>query len=89
VDPVPGSGSGSRAHGGSKGKSRSTRDPPESVDVSGGDASARRRVGTGAEASAVVRFLTVRSKDEAPEFFGRETRYGHRVYGGVLINLSR
>jgi hypothetical protein len=35
------------------------------------------------------RFLTVRSKDEAPEFFGRETRYGHRVYGGVLINLSR
>jgi opacity protein-like surface antigen len=34
------------------------------------------------------RFLAVRSKDDANEFFGRETRYGHRVYGGVLINLG-
>jgi opacity protein-like surface antigen len=33
------------------------------------------------------RFLAVRSNDDAPAFFGRETRYGHRVYGGVLINL--
>lgn len=35
------------------------------------------------------RFITVRSKDDAPAFFGQETRYGHRVYGGVLLNLSR
>jgi len=35
------------------------------------------------------RFITVRSKDDAPAFFGRETRYGHRIYGGVLINAGR
>jgi hypothetical protein len=35
------------------------------------------------------RFITVRSKDDAPSFFGQETRYGHRVYGGVLINTAR
>jgi hypothetical protein len=32
------------------------------------------------------RFIGVRSKSDAPDFFGQETRYGHRVYGGVLIN---
>ena len=35
------------------------------------------------------RFIAVKSKDDAPSFFGRETRYGHRVYGGVLINVGR
>ena len=35
------------------------------------------------------RFIAVKSKDSAPEFFGLETRYGHRVYGGVLINTGR
>lgn len=35
------------------------------------------------------RFIAVRSKDDAPSFFGQETRYGHRVYGGVLINAWR
>jgi hypothetical protein len=35
------------------------------------------------------RFVTVRSKDDAPSFFGQETRYGHRVYGGILINATR
>ena len=35
------------------------------------------------------RFIAVRSKDDAPSFFGQETRYGHRVYGGVLINTTR
>jgi hypothetical protein len=35
------------------------------------------------------RFIAVRSKDDAPAFFGRETRYGHRVYGGVLIAVGR
>jgi opacity protein-like surface antigen len=34
------------------------------------------------------RFLAVRSQDDAPEFFGREARYGHRVYGGLLINVK-
>jgi opacity protein-like surface antigen len=33
------------------------------------------------------RFVAVRSKDDAPEFFGQETRYGHRVYGGVMLNI--
>ena len=35
------------------------------------------------------RFITARSKDGAPDFFGKETRYGHRVYGGVILNLVR
>jgi hypothetical protein len=35
------------------------------------------------------RFIAVRSKDDAPEFFGQENRYGHRVYGGVLLNVGR
>jgi hypothetical protein len=35
------------------------------------------------------RFLAVQSKDDAPAFFGQETRYGHRVYGAVLLNVLR
>jgi Outer membrane protein beta-barrel domain len=35
------------------------------------------------------RFIGVASKDDAPEFFGRDTRYGHRVYGAVLLNVLR
>ena len=35
------------------------------------------------------RFITVQSKDDAPAFFGQETRYGHRVYGGVILNVVR
>jgi Outer membrane protein beta-barrel domain len=35
------------------------------------------------------RFLGVQSKDDAPAFFGRETRYGHRVYGAVIFNVVR
>jgi hypothetical protein len=35
------------------------------------------------------RFIAVQSKDDAPDFFGQETRYGHRVYGGVLLNVGR
>jgi hypothetical protein len=34
------------------------------------------------------RFIAVRSNDDAPAFFGRETRYGHRIYGGVLLNTG-
>ena len=35
------------------------------------------------------RFVAVRSKDNAPAFFGQDTRYGNRVYGGVVINAVR
>jgi len=35
------------------------------------------------------RFIAVRSKDDAPDFFGQDTRYGNRVYGGVVINALR
>jgi hypothetical protein len=35
------------------------------------------------------RFIAVQSKDDAPAFFGREERYGHRIYAGVLFNLVR
>jgi hypothetical protein len=35
------------------------------------------------------RFAVTRSKDDAPVFFGRDTRYVHRVYGAVIINTAR
>jgi len=35
------------------------------------------------------RFFAVDSKDDAPAFFGRDNRYGHRVYGGIILNLLR
>ena len=35
------------------------------------------------------RFVVTQSKDDAPVFFGRDTRYAHRVYGGVIINTVR
>jgi len=35
------------------------------------------------------RFIGVQSKDDAPAFFGQQNRYGHRVYGAVLINIGR
>lgn len=35
------------------------------------------------------RFIALRSQDDAPAFFGQETRYGHRVYGAVLLNVGR
>jgi len=35
------------------------------------------------------RFIAVRSNDDASAFFGQETRYGHRVYGAVIINAVR
>ena len=35
------------------------------------------------------RFVAVKSRDDAPAFFGQETRYGHRVYGGVVINTGQ
>jgi hypothetical protein len=35
------------------------------------------------------RFIATQSKDGAPAFFGLDTRYGHRVYGAVIINVIR
>ena len=35
------------------------------------------------------RFQAVKSKDSAPEFFGVDNRYSHRVYGAVVINVVR
>jgi hypothetical protein len=35
------------------------------------------------------RFIGVQSKDDAPAFFGQGPRYGHRVYGGVIVNVIR
>jgi hypothetical protein len=35
------------------------------------------------------RFMAIRSQNDAPAFFGQQTRYAHRVYGGVLLNLGR
>ncbi len=37
----------------------------------------------------VYRFGATKSKDDAPAFFGRETRYLHRVYAAVIINTVR
>lgn len=36
---------------------------------------------------ADYRFIAVKSKSDAPSFFGQDTRYGHRIYGGLLINV--
>jgi len=37
-------------------------------------------------ARADYRFFAVKSADAAPEFFGQtDTRYGHRIYGGMLL----
>jgi len=35
------------------------------------------------------RFVTSKSKEDAPAFFGRDTRYAHRVYGAVIINTVK
>jgi Outer membrane protein beta-barrel domain len=35
------------------------------------------------------RFIAVRANDNASAFFGQETRYGHRVYGAVVINAVK
>jgi peptidoglycan-associated lipoprotein len=34
------------------------------------------------------RFAATQSKDDAPEFFGRDRRYAHRVYAGVIIGTG-
>jgi hypothetical protein len=35
------------------------------------------------------RFVANRSKNDAPAFFGDDTRYVHRLYSGVIINTVR
>jgi len=35
------------------------------------------------------RLVVTQSKDDASTFFGRDTRFAHRVYGGVIINTVR
>jgi hypothetical protein len=35
------------------------------------------------------RFQAVQSKDDAPQFFGQDTRYGHRIYGALIINAVK
>ena len=35
------------------------------------------------------RFIATQSKNNAPAFFGQDTRYGHRVYGAVIIKAIR
>jgi hypothetical protein len=35
------------------------------------------------------RFIAVQGNDDAPAFWGTDTRYGHRVYGGVILNVVR
>ena len=35
------------------------------------------------------RFIAVPSKDETSAFFGQEARYGHRVYGAMMLNVGR
>ncbi len=35
------------------------------------------------------RFFAIDSKADAPAFFGRDNRYGHRVYGGLVFGLGR
>ena len=42
---------------------------------------ATRHIGLRAD----YRMLMVKSKDNAPAFFGQENRCGHRIYGGLLF----
>ena len=34
---------------------------------------------------ADYRFFMVKNRDDAPAFFGQQNRYGHRLYGGLLL----
>ena len=35
------------------------------------------------------RFQAIRSKDNAPEFFGQNDRFGHRIYGALIITAVK
>ena len=34
------------------------------------------------------RFLVTRSSDSAPLFFGQDTRYAHKIYAGLILNIQ-
>jgi hypothetical protein len=34
------------------------------------------------------RFVAVQSSDNGSAFFGQETRHAHRIYGGVVVNMT-
>jgi hypothetical protein len=34
------------------------------------------------------RFMIVRPRDGAPSFFGQRARLGHRIYGGLVFNIT-
>jgi len=38
---------------------------------------------------ADYRLIVVRADDQAPAFFGQETRYANRAYGALLVNVGR
>ena len=38
---------------------------------------------------ADYRFIALRGKDRGAAFLARDDRYGHRVYGGVVIDAVR
>lgn len=46
---------------------------------------ANSRVGLRAD----YRFIALQGTDDAPAFFGTDTRYGHRISAGVVINAVR
>jgi hypothetical protein len=63
---------------------RSTRLRPSSPETWAVASSGIRRWGLRGD----YRFIAVQSRT-TPEFFGLETRYGHRVYGAFLVNIGR
>jgi hypothetical protein len=35
------------------------------------------------------RYVAIDSRENAPAFFGRENRYGHRLYGGLFLGFGQ
>jgi len=75
-------------------------DARSNVDIrlGGDDDDGRRREGTAVDSCVAgtrwglrddYRFLITKSNNDAPSFFGRDSRYGHRLYAGVIINAAR
>lgn len=84
--------------GGAGGLTVFTRDDVTSLGVSNDETFFTGNAGGGVKWFATnhlglradYRFIAVRSRDDAPAFFGlNETRYGHRVYGGVVLTGGR
>jgi hypothetical protein len=69
-----------------------------SLGISGNDTSLTGNVGGGVKWYASngrwglrgdYRFIAVRASNDATAFFNQNTRYGHRVYGAIIINALR